>query len=567
MPTIPLYGNGEQPINMTGVRVPMVAQNVTADPKVGQDLVHAGLMGMDIISQMRHADDVASIANAHGQMDQHLAEQKLFQEQNPNNDGWLPAWQKRVAGMQESVQNLNVSARARVAINKGIEQWGAKGGVNVQLQQVQAKKTNAITAVGTQMALAAQNGNDAGIHGSATGLDGLVPPEQKEAIVQQHLQQSKASRQVAVKNNVAAALDNNQPETAKSWLDEGLKNGALTPEQHAAQTADVNHATEVQSLVTVANDDPRRAIELATVGEQAKRISGVDRVRIVDAAQSKLTELRTKDLKDYTNQIQLGVANKEGMAKQILENSNLEPSDKANLANFLDRGPVNDPIAYASLYAEAKDGGYKEGTPEYSRFVNRVNMSQNGEPQTSIMGALAAAKAPKAMAGIYKQMSDDLSAGNFGALHGRLADNKTQLSAKDRAEVDAIKAEITTPDELARIKTEPGRVDYLEGKARETWWTRNHKSPASGETWLNHVVEDEAAKHAAADRAWEAMKETESFQQKNPTATPEEVKAHYDSQLVRQRGAGNVSFLLPSLETPKVDLNAILKRHATNPGK
>ena len=571
MPTVPLYQNGEVPAVQTGVRVPMVAQNVTAGPALGQGLVNIGQAGLQLAAHIQHANDTAQIMKASNAMDEHVAAQSLFQTQNPDQplDSWQPEWEKRVTDMQDYSAKLNLSPKGRASLDMALGHWGKMQGFTVQNQAIKQTNSNAVTSVSTRMGIEAAKGNDDGIHSAGKFLTPLmIPDAEKEQLTQHYLNQSRGAQRDQVKNNVSAALTNSQPEVAKSWLDQGLKSGALTESEHAAQMADVGHAAEVNNLVTIANDDPRRAMELATSGEQAKRISGVERVRIVDAAQGKLNELRTTALKDYTSQIQLGVADKNKFAGKILDDSNLEPIDKANLANFLDRGPVNDPVAYASLYSEAKEKGYKEGTPEYSRFINRVDMSQNGEQQSSILAVLHdKAKAPKAMAGIYAQMSDDLAGGMFGALHGRLADPKTQLSAKDRAEVDAIRAELVTPAEQERLKTEPTRIDYLEGKAREEWYKRNHSSDSNAEKFSSHVVEDEALKHAASDRAWKAMKETESFQRTNPNATPEEVRSHYDSQLVRQRGAGDVNPLLPSIETPKVDLNAILKRHAPNSGK
>ena len=43
------------------------------------------------------------------------------------------------------------------------------------------------------------------------------------------------------------------------------------------------------------------------------------------------------------------------------------------------------------------------------------------------------------------------------------------------------------------------------------------------------------------------------------------MKAHYESQLVRQRAAVNDNPLLPPMEGQKIDLNAILKKYAPNP--
>lgn len=574
MARVPLYNNGAVPINQTGVRVPMVAQNVTAGPAVGQALVGLGQLGTHLAGQMVQANDTRQMMDAQAVMNQHQADQQLFQTKNPDQDTWLPEWQKRVDSTHEYIGGLKLSNGAQQVLNKTVGRWGQLQGTDIEGQAFKQSVGRAKQAVYNTATVAAQDGNVQGIESAISMLphDFTTREEREQIRVQLHGIAMGVQRS-QVKNNVSAALTNNQPETAKSWLDQGLKTGALTPYEHASQMADVNHAQEVNDLMTIANDDPRRAMELATVGEQAKRISGVERVKVVDAAQSKLNELRTTSLKDYTSQIQLGVADKEKFAGKILNDPNLEPVDKANLAVFLDRGPVNDPVTYASLYAEAKTFDGKEGSPEFSRLLSRVDMTLKDDQKSSVISALGESVkgtkdgASKAKAAIYSQMADDLKAGLFGDTHGSLDRPSAVLPQNVRASIDTIKGGLMLNDKVSpEDQQKPDVAAKYERMARVKWW-ENQPDKNKGEHFNAYMVEDEGLKHAASDRAWAAMTSLEKWMSDNPKATPQEARSYYDSLLTRQRAAGNVTPLLPPPVTEKLDLNAILKRHATNPGK
>lgn len=575
MPTIPLYQGGQIPANRTGVMVPAVAQGVTAGPAVGNALVQIGGLGSQIAEKMAQANDTRQFMEAEGLMQQHAKEQQLFQQQTPDQDQWLPAWEKRQQQMADAFQKMSLTKQGRMTLDRGFNRWSSGQTIDIQGQAFKQSVGRAKTAVLNRATEAAQAGDARGIDGAIAMLpqDFTTPEEREDLRLQLHGTALNVQRD-QVKNSVAAAILNNQPETAKAWLDKGLQSGALTKEQHAAQMADVDHAAEVNSLVTIANDDPRRAMELAIAGEQAKRISGPERVRIVDAAQSRLDGLRSDAVKSYTDQIKMGVADKNAFADKILKDSNIETVDKANLSRFLDVGPVNDPVAYAKLYAEAKTFEGDEGSPEYARLLSRADMALDGEHKSGVVQALGeAVKAPKnaqsrAKNAIFSQMSDDLQAGLFGSLNGKLADLKTSLDPKMRAEVDAIKAEVYANHEnWLGWDGQPKTDEEKEIESRKTWWQRNNQHPAKGETFDNHVVDDEAAKRMASQRAWDAMASLEKWQADNPKATPQELRSQYESYLVKQRAAGSVSPLLPAIEVPtvKVDLKELLKRHASNP--
>lgn len=571
---VPLANNGQAGLLNTGIRVPAVAQNVTAGPAVGQGLMHLGALGSDMAFQMRRANDTTGLVQAEGIMKQHAAEQQLFQQKNPDQNTWGQAWQDRYATVQDQLGKIPLSNSARASLNQTLNFWHQRMGTEIEGQAYQqsiGRANQAVTNLATEQALA---GNPEGVEQAWKLHPPGMAPEELEAMKLKLMGQARDVRRGNIKNNVQAALLNNQPEVARSWLDKGAQVGAITQEEHAAQMADINHSQEVQNLVTIANDDPRRAMELAFVGEQAKRISGPERVRIVEAAQGKLDNLRADAVKDYTSQIKLGVADKNAFADKILKDSNLEPVDRANLSRFLDVGPVNDPISYASIYAEAKAFEGKEGSPEYSRLLSRIDMALDGEQKSSATAALAdAVKAPKdaqhrSINEVYSMAAGDLKNGMFGDINSTLDSPGAVLPKNIRDEVATIRGSLMMGKVSPEDQAKPEVMAQYERAAREQWW-KNQPEKARGKNFNAYVIEDETKKAQAFRRYQDAVSSLEKWQSAHPEATAADLRSEYEKYLVRQRAAGGVSAspLLPALDTPKIDLQAILQRHATNSRK
>jgi hypothetical protein len=580
MPTVPLYNNGQQPLNMTGVRVPVVAQNVAAGPAVGQGLADLGSVGLHVAGQMQHAENTRNIADAHGVMQQHAAEQQLFQAQNPDQNTWLPAWQKRVDSMQNYVNGLDVSGQAREAIAKGVNQWANSGGINVQLQAAQQSKQRAITSVGTQMGLAAQEGNDGRIHAAAPLLDGLVTPEDKEAMIQQYLQQSKTSRIRSGLQDTETAQTNNQPETARAHLEKLYSNGDIPESEYKLRMSGIESAKLSNDLVGLSRSNPWEAKQLADQhydGGKGK-LDASQWIAVHRAADQQIKVDDTNETDVWNRLIQAGVGNKEEALRLLNENRKLLPQSRQDLINLMNLGPVNDPVTYASLYAEAKNFDGKEGSPEYSRFLSRVDMTLKDDQKNSVLSTLNDSVkgnkdgSAKAKAAIYSQMADDLKAGLFGDTHGSLDRPNAILPPNIRAAVDTIKGGLMLNEKVSpEEQKKPDVQAKYERMARVKWWD-NQPDKQQGEHFNAYMVEDEGLKHAASDRAWSAMASLEKWMADNPKSTPQEARAYYDSLLVRQRAVGGLGTLLPKHDydqqiIPPESLEELRKKYGKNFGK
>jgi hypothetical protein len=195
MPQVPLYRDGEAPINSTGVRVPMTAQNVTAGPVLGQALVQVGGQMVDLAAHMRHADDTVGLLNAQGIMKQHAAEQQLFQQQTPDQNQWLPAWEKRQEQMQEQLGQIDLSGHARQTLDASAGFWSKGQQIDITGQAFKQSIGRAVTAVNTAAGQAANDGNDPGIYSAFKMLRvGAMTPEAEDAALKGHLDVSKAAQ-------------------------------------------------------------------------------------------------------------------------------------------------------------------------------------------------------------------------------------------------------------------------------------------------------------------------------------------------------------------------------------
>jgi hypothetical protein len=585
MARVPLYNGGVPTGVPQGSRIPLpsalpAGQGAEA---FGQALGKVGNVMGELAQKQQQANDTRQLIEAEGEMRKQAMEFQQFQQTTTDQERWLPAWQERQAGMQKYMDGLKLTDGARLRLTSSFGQWSDNHAADVQGMAFKQAVGRSVDAVKLRAGEGAAAGDYSQIDASFKLLQpGSLTP-QKEALWKSDLykQADEVNRkkidvqnETDIKNEGPAALP-----SVRARLEE---NGHLFDKtERESRLAGADYGAEVQSIEVIAYDDPRRALELAPL-----KLRGPDRIRVMDTAKARLNELRSASLKDYTFQIQSGVADKDKFAGKIMDDANLEPFDKASLASFLDRGPVNDPITYASLYAEAKNFVGNEGSPEYSQLLSRVDMNLREDQKSSVIATLGdSVKTPKdaqsrAKSAIYSQMSDDLRAGMFGEILGKLDDPKTAIPANMRADIRTIRDNLIANEgkaEAERIAKEPLRLEFWERRAREQWWKGR---PDKGDDFQQYAVEDENAKRAASDRAWAAITEVEAYQQQNPRATPQEIKAHYEAQLVRQRASLQLDSAptmkgampginsLPTRAAPNTvlpSLDAIKKRHATNP--
>lgn len=510
-----------------------------------QALGKAGDAMVIMAQKQTEANDSRQLIEAEGVMRQHAADFQKFQQTTVDQEQWLPEWQRRQQEMQKHIDGLKLTDGARLRLTQSFGRWSDNHAIAIQGEAFKQAVGRSVDAVKLRVGEAAKNGNYQEID---SGLSMLVPgsaTDEQKALWKNNLYNQAdavnrktidAQNETDIKNEGSAALSK-----VRARLEENSH--LFDKTERESRLAGADYGAEFENMKVIAVDDPHRALELAPI-----KLRGPERVQIEHLAENSIQTKRASDLKKDEETVKMGGRIS---AEELMGRTFYTDYDRQQLAQWQDAGPKNDPISYAALYAKAANFKGDEGSPEYASLSSHISMAHDGDQQSKLLARLgesAKNKNPdeltRSISEIYSLAADDLKNGNFGALHGNLSELSTALPPKERAEVDAIKKELLSADEKARIAKEPLRANYIEAKARETWWTRNHPKPADGETWTNAIVEDTSKATAASRRYGDAIMSLEKWKKENPKATPKELRAQYDKMLVVQRAA------TPEMQSP-----------------
>jgi hypothetical protein len=570
MARIPLQNGGALPNAPQGARVPL-AQNLpigqTPIPRQGEQWAQALGQASEAFQVMARktaeANDTRQLIEAEGDMRRHAMEFQQFQQTTTDQEQWLPEWQKRQTEMQKRMDSMKLTDGARLRLTSSFGRWSDSNAIAIQGEAFKQAVGRSLDAVKLRAAEGAKAGDYGQIDNALSlAVEGSMTPEQKELerarlyeiAKNANREREKMMADTIVKEKGFAGVSEANAIFAESphW----------TPEEKANMKAETARAVEVENLAVIANDDPRRALELAPAFEQAGKITAPERIRIMDAAEGRLNEVRTEKIQRYSSQIQNGVPDINKLAAQIYDDADLEVSDKEGLQSFIKMGPINDPVSYAKLFSEAKGFEKAEGTPEYAQFVSRVGMALKGPEKESVMATLGeTVKAPKdastrAFNEVFAMGADDLKNGLFGDYLGKLQDPSTLPPPNVRQEIRTLRDQLIADEgegEMKTIKENPRRLEFWERRAREKWH-ENNADKNKGD-FMSYAIEDENKKREASKRWQDSLANLEKWRRENPKATPQEFRAEYEKSLVRQRAVGSVGTLLPSTESIQQEIN------------
>lgn len=570
MARIPLQNGGALPNAPQGARVPL-AQNLpigqTPIPRQGEQWAQALGQASEAFQVMARktaeANDTRQLIEAEGDMRRHAMEFQQFQQTTTDQEQWLPEWQKRQTEMQKRMDAMKLTDGARLRLTSSFGRWSDSNSIAIQGEAFKQAVGRSLDAVKLRAAEGAKAGDYGQIDNALSlAVEGSMTPEQKELerarlyeiAKNANREREKMMADTIVKEKGFAGVSEANAIFAESphW----------TPEEKANMKAETARAVEVENLAVIANDDPRRALELAPAFEQAGKITAPERIRIMDAAEGRLNEVRTEKIQRYSSQIQNGVPDINKLAAQIYDDADLEVSDKEGLQSFLKMGPINDPVSYAKLFSEAKGFEKAEGTPEYAQFVSRVGMALKGPEKESVMATLGeTVKAPKdastrAFNEVFAMGADDLKNGLFGDYLGKLQDPSTLPPPNVRQEIRTLRDQLIADEgeeEMKTIKENPRRLEFWERRAREKWH-ENNADKNKGD-FMSYAIEDENKKREASKRWQDSLANLEKWRRENPKATPQEFRAEYEKSLVRQRAVGSIGTLLPATESIQQEIN------------
>ena len=570
MARIPLQNGGALPAAPQGARVPL-AQNLpigeTPIPRQGEQWAKALGQASEAFQVMAkktaEANDTRQLIEAEGDMRRHAMEFQQFQQTTTDQDQWLPEWQKRQTEMQKRMDGLKLTDNARLRLTSSFGRWSDSNAIAIQGEAFKQSVGRAKQAVVNRANESAASGDFQGIQSALSLLPvDYTTPEERDSL---RLELDGKAKAVA-RDQEKMMADTIIKEKGLAGVSEAnaifVDSPHWTPEEKANMKAGTARAAEVENLAVIANDDPRRALELAPAFEQAGKITAPERIRIMDAADGRLNAIRTEKIQQYSSQIQNGVPDINKLAAQIYDDADLEVSDKEGLQAFLKMGPVNDPVSYAKLFSEAKAFEKAEGTQEYAQFVSRVGMALKGPEKESVMATLGeTVKAPKdastrAFNEVYAMGADDLKNGLFGDYLGKLENPSTMPPPNVRQEIRTIRDQLIAAEgegELKTIEENPSRLEFWERRAREKWH-ENNTDKNKGD-FMSYAIEDENKKREASKRWQDSLANLEKWKRENPKATPQQFRAEYEKSLVRQRAVGSVGTLLPLTESIQQEIN------------
>lgn len=514
--------------------------------KVGGTLSAIAQAEFDAINTRRIAEAEISMAAARSD----IAAEVAASANDP--DSWEGIATKRVSEIQKTLLTKDLSPNARAEIELRALKWGTS--VTGEMKVAKARRQFDLT--GQTLQVAHSQAIEAKDYDSANeAVEAMAPYVGPAGAENARSQITIAKRgdvdavaETLIKNGGSGAV----PDVVKLYKE----SDAFDDQTRESRLAGLEYSAQVEDMKVLAVNDPFQAPGLA----RARNLRGPDLIAVERLAESSIQEGRASAMKGYEQSIKMGNL---PSREELESNQFLTPFDRGTIAAFATEGPKNDPVSFASLFSDAANFKGDEGSPEYAVLAQRASLALDGELQSRVLSKLGESvkmKNPdeltRSMSEVYSLAKDDLAAGRFGELHSPLSDNRAELPAKIRAEVNIIKSELMTEDEKARIAKEPSRADYLESKARDAWFSRNNPKPADGESFSTHVVEDSAKATLAQRRYGDALANLEKWKRDNPKATPQQLRAQYDKSLVIQRAVTGVPSvpggfnnpLLPSLD-------------------
>lgn len=354
MARIPLYEGGAVPSSRTGVRVPIVGQGVAAGPAMGQALVEVGQLGLQFAAKQQQANDTRQVMEAEGVMQQHQAEQRLFQEQNPDQETWFPAWQKRVQDTQDYVSKLKVSAPTREMLNKTAGRWGKLQSVEVEGAAFKTAVGRAKQAVVNRADQAASEGDFQGIRGAILQLpQDFTTPEERQQLQINLEAKAKSVALQQLQTQVGTDLDMRNVEGAKARVQ---NSPFLSEIDRSAQLAriDATHLVNQQKdqFQAVAIQDPQKALADLQDPEKYKLVAPGDRAQMEVYAKNNLAAQSSDAWRDIQTRISIGQF-KPGETFQSIKKLDPLTREVAQIANnnYWNKSSMNSTSEYEAAIA------------------------------------------------------------------------------------------------------------------------------------------------------------------------------------------------------------------------
>ena len=565
----------------------------SAGPSQGMQMAEAigqvGAVAANLQSKYAELTDTRNLIEAEEVMRAKTQEFNTWRRDPANADEsqWLPKWQEMQNATQKHIDGLKITDRARLNLSRSFGQWADKQTISVQGDAFK----NAGRRTGAALQLRIEQGEGLGDDGQiessygAAVKTGVMLPEEAELAKFHSLKRAKETR----RSNTFMEIETLKKDAAATFEDvrqKVVESPDLTDTEKTSILVEAENQYAFQDMKNLIYENPTHGLEVAKNDLGRGAISQAQYNSLEVASQNRIVEFQRGEYAEIVDKMKGGKVKPDALRGMILDSARLSDGQKAELATILD-GPTNDPQVYSSLMKEAANFEYDADSPQYAMFITRMQANLEGthlsEAQAALKERVGATSDPyvRSKGAVYSTADDDLKAGMFGPLTGKLSDLKTKLPPKIQAQIDTLKdAQIKAEAEgrAKRHPDEPRRIDFIESKAREAWWNTQPEE-LRGASYENFEIEDLAKSREAGARQTEILQSLDKFKADNPKATAMELRQFYDSQVADLRkkaglppvasgGSSAIGTTLPTIDgvtSPSID--SIRKRHAQNPRK
>lgn len=311
---VSLLSNQGPQLVQSGVMVPRTAQLVAGDEgAMGQALQNVSQNLASMAEKMAKANDARQMIEAEGAMRQALQDQLTFQQQEPDQEKWLPAWQAKQADLEGKFSKLKLTDGARLALTQSFGRFSSSQGMQIQEQAFAQSQRRAMDAVTLRVEQAKRDRDPQAVADTMrfAATSGVLTPERgaiMEDAARSEIAQLKRGDYQNRLREIELASDVEESQKGEMMMqaaDQAFADGLISKAERDLQYQAGVETKKWGDFMAAARTDPDMAQirledgEFGTFNEQTKR-------KAVRAAEAILTDYQDRELVDFANHTALG---------------------------------------------------------------------------------------------------------------------------------------------------------------------------------------------------------------------------------------------------------------------
>jgi len=574
MARVPLYNGGVPPQAPQGSRIPLpsalpAGQGAEA---FGQALGKVGNVMVALAQKQQEANDTRQLIEAEGEMRKQAMEFQQFQQTTTDQEQWLPAWQKRQAGMQEYMDGLKLTDGARLRLTSSFGRWSDNHAISIQGEAFKRSVGRAKQAVVNRANESAEAGDFGGIESALSLLPvDYTTPEERDAMRLDLHGKAKGAALNQLEKQVGTALDLRDVAGAKAMVSESPHLNDIDRNAQLARI-DATHAVNAQKdeFQALSLQEPQKALTELDDPGKFSLVSIGDREAMKVQAKNILAGQSSDAWRDIKTRIELGQVKKGETFDGIKE---LDPltRDVAKLynASYHNKAGMNSTAEYEAAVAS----------------IDNLKDDGSGLPRAQLEAGIESRFSGPYAEQLKKRLDARFSAPNQADI---LKEPLAQLHrwAFDEKRLGEFEKPALGPDGNPVVTEATIKTAVPDTSSGFLWWRRLPWMGGPVQTGTSTVKEqdakqvkpvmqdDPAKRDRVAAQVGMIRVQLEKDVASGKVVTPEDAMKRMAElakmTLVKQAASETGSAanpLLPALGAPKIDLNEILKRYAPNLGK